>query len=63
MIDDSAKHAGHAGAEGGAGHYSVIIAADCFNNLSRVAAHREIYHVLADLIPHEVHALRIVIKS
>lgn len=61
VIDDSAKHAGHEGAKGGAGHYTVIIAADHFKTLSRVAAHREIYAALSDLIPHEVHALQIKI--
>lgn len=59
VIDDSHKHVGHAGAEGGAGHYTVIIQADIFKNKSRVDVHREIYHVLDDLIPHEIHALQI----
>ena len=61
VIDDSAKHAGHAGAQGGAGHYTVIISAEYFSKISRVAAHREIYQVLNDLIPHEIHALQIKI--
>lgn len=61
VIDDSHKHAGHAGSHHGAGHYTVIIAADCFANKSRVAVHREIYAVLADLIPQEIHALQIQI--
>lgn len=59
VIDDSHLHVGHAGASGGAGHYAVVIAAVCFQNKSRVDVHREIYAVLADLIPHEVHALQI----
>lgn len=59
--DDSDKHIGHAGSRGGAGHYTVTIQSDCFKNKSRIDAHREIYAVLADLIPHEIHALRIVI--
>lgn len=59
VIDDSEKHKGHAGSAGGAGHYTVIISADCFRGKSRVAIHREIYHVLNDLIPHEIHALQI----
>jgi BolA protein len=61
IIDDSHKHVGHAGSRDGAGHYTVVIAAACFSNQSRVAAHREIYQVLNDLIPHEVHALKIQI--
>ncbi|MHB1949724.1 MAG: BolA family protein [Gammaproteobacteria bacterium] len=59
ILDDSEQHKGHAGSRGGAGHYTVIIAADCFNNLSRVDSHRKIYAVLQDLIPHEIHALKI----
>jgi BolA protein len=59
VIDDSAKHVGHAGSAGGAGHYTVIIAADCFRAVTRVTAHRQIYAVLDDLIPAEIHALQI----
>lgn len=63
VIDDSAKHIGHAGSQGGAGHYIVIIVADTFKNKSRTAAHREIYAVLGDLIPDEIHALQIKILT
>ena len=59
VIDDSNQHAGHAGASGGAGHYTIIITADCFKGKTKVATHREIYTVLNDLIPDEIHALRI----
>lgn len=62
ILDDSEKHKGHAGAENGAGHYTVIISAACFKNISRIEAHRKIYAVLDDLIPHEIHALKIKIK-
>ena len=62
VIDDSEKHKGHAGSQGGAGHYTVIIAADCFAGKSRLNIHREIYAVLDDLIPHEIHALVIRVK-
>lgn len=61
VIDDSAKHAGHVGSQGGAGHYTVLIAADCFAHLPRVHAHRKIYQVLSDLIPEQIHALNIKI--
>lgn len=57
--DDSAQHRGHAGSQGGAGHYTVIIQADCFKGLSRVEVHRKIYEVLQDMIPAQIHALRI----
>lgn len=64
VLDDSEQHKGHAGSQGGAGHYTVMIAAACFHELSRIDAHREIYKVLNDLIPDQVHALRIkIIKN
>lgn len=62
IIDDSHKHVGHAGSRDGAGYYTVVIAADGFANKNRVTVHREIYAALADLIPHEIHALQIKIQ-
>lgn len=61
--DDSQKHKGHAGSAGGAGHYTVIIEAPSFLGKSRITIHRDIYHILNDLIPHEIHALQIKIPS
>lgn len=57
--DESHLHAGHAGAQGGAGHYRVYITAECFRGKSPVARHRLVYDRLTDLIPHPVHALAI----
>jgi len=57
--DDSALHAGHAGAQGGAGHYAVRIEAEAFRGHDRIQRHRLVYAALADMIPHEVHALSI----
>lgn len=59
IIDDSAKHIGHAGSRDGAGHFTVNIAAECLNTISRVDAHRKIYEALADFFPKEIHALQI----
>ena len=59
--DNSEEHRGHAGASGGAGHYTVIISSTELNSLTRVAAHQAIYAALSDLIPHEIHALKIKI--
>jgi BolA protein len=61
--DDSEKHKGHAGSRGGAGHYTLTIAAATFNHKSPVDVHREIYALLDDLIPHEIHALVIKILT
>lgn len=57
--DDSDQHIGHAGSQGGAGHYTVLIHAEAFRGKPLIAAHREIYAALNDLIPDEIHALRI----
>jgi len=61
VLDDSAEHIGHAGSAGGAGHYTIKMAADCFKGKSRIDVHRAIYGVLGELIPDQIHALRIVI--
>jgi BolA protein len=63
VLDDSAKHVGHAGSKEGAGHYTVMIASEDFANKSRIDVHREIYAELQDLIPHEIHALQIKIMK
>jgi BolA protein len=57
--DDSAAHAGHAGAAGGARHFSLVIVSDAFFGQPRLARHRAILERVGDLIPHPVHALAI----
>lgn len=57
--DDSAQHAGHAGAASGGRHYSVTIVSEHFHGLSRIARHRAVLERVGDLIPHPVHALAI----
>jgi len=57
--DDSARHAGHAGAASGAGHFSVMIVSEHFLGLTRLARHRAVLACVDDLIPYPVHALAI----
>ncbi len=59
LIDNSAEHAGHAGAKNGAGHYYVTIVADAFENKSMVQRHQLIYQALGDMMKNEIHALGI----
>lgn len=59
VLDESAAHVGHAGHQGGGRHFAVIISASALHSLSRVEAHRRVYALFDDLIPHEIHALRI----
>ena len=59
ITDDSAQHAGHAGAAAGGGHFSVTIVSEHFLGLSRLARQRAVLDRVGDLIPHPVHALAI----
>ena len=56
--DDSHLHAGHAGAREGR-HFSVRIASQEFEGLSRLARHRLVYDSLHSLMPRGIHALAI----
>lgn len=62
VIDESHLHVGHAGAEGGASHFRLIIGSEQFEGLSMLAKHRLINKQLSDLIPHPIHALAIELK-
>jgi len=57
IIDDSALHAGHAGAASGGAHYRVTIVSPRFEGLPPLAQHRLVNEALADLLRDEVHAL------
>ncbi len=59
--DESAAHIGHPGAQSGAGHFAVTIAAPELAEKTRVTAHQLIYSTVNDLIPKEIHALRIIL--
>jgi BolA protein len=58
IIDESAKHAGHASA-GGAGHFVVEIVSDAFEGNSLIQRHRQVYDALDDIMHSEIHALSI----
>jgi BolA protein len=60
--DDSAKHAGHAGAKDG-GHYAVRIVAPRFAGLSTMQRHRLVYDAIGDLAQQRIHALSISAKT
>ena len=59
IIDNSAAHAGHAGARSGGGHYHVTLVADAFAGKSLVQRHQLVYQALGDLMKQEIHALGI----
>ena len=58
--DESHLHAGHAGAEGSAGHFRIHIQSPAFKGLNRVQQHRLVYDALSAWIPYEIHALAMI---
>jgi BolA protein len=58
IYNDSARHAGHAGA-GEATHFRIVLTAEAFRGQSRVARHRMIYSALAGEFEGGLHALQI----
>ena len=64
VVDESGKHAGHAGAVlGKITHVRVAITTDAFRGLSRIERHRQINALLADEIAAGLHALAIEAKA
>ena len=59
IIDNSAAHAGHAGAKSGGGHYHVTIIAEAFEGKTLVQRHQLIYKALGDMMKQQIHALGI----
>ena len=58
IADDSAKHAGHAGA-GGGGHYRLTIVSPRFSGCGTMQRHRLIYEAIGPMMRGEIHALSI----
>jgi BolA protein len=60
IVDDSSRHAGHAGArEGGESHFNVAIVSTAFQGLSRVERQRRVNNALKEPLAGPVHALSI----
>ncbi len=59
IIDESHKHAGHAGARDGGGHYVLRIVSPQFAGKNTVARHRMIYCAIGEMMKREIHALTI----
>ena len=59
VVDDSHKHAGHAGARGGQGHFCVDIVSAAFAGKLPLARHRLVYAALGDMLQTDIHALAI----
>jgi BolA protein len=64
LVDDSARHVGHAGARaGGESHFRLLIVAEAFTGRSRIERQRMVYDALGDLLRTDVHALSLTALS
>jgi BolA protein len=57
--DESHRHAGHAGARDGRGHFRVRIVAAAFAGMPLVRRHQRVYAALGDLMRTDIHALAV----
>lgn len=57
--DESHRHAGHAGARDGRGHFRVRVVSAAFSGQSPLARHRTVYAALGELMQTDIHALAI----
>ena len=57
--DESHKHAGHAGARDGRGHFRVDVVSAAFAGQSPIARHRAVYAAVGELMTTDIHALAI----
>ncbi len=64
VVDDSGRHAGHAGArQGGESHFNVVVVSERFAGLSRVARQRLVYDLLREELAGPVHALSVIARA
>ena len=59
VVDESHKHAGHAGARDGRGHFAVSIVSEAFAGLAPLARHRRVYAALGEMMQTDIHALSV----
>lgn len=59
IVDESHRHAGHAGAADGRGHFRLRLVSSRFAGLPPLARHRAVYAALGELMQTDIHALSI----
>lgn len=59
IIDQSHRHAGHAGARDGRGHFDVHIVSESFKGKLPLARHRLVFAAVGNLMETDIHALSI----
>ena len=62
IFDDSARHAGHAGAREG-GHFRVTLVSSAFKGCPQLERHRRVYAAVAPLMGRGIHALNITART
>ncbi|WP_394687821.1 BolA family protein [uncultured Xanthomonas sp.] len=60
--DDSHRHAGHAGARDGRGHFNVRVVSAAFAGMAPLARHRAVYAALGEMMQTDIHALSIRVE-
>lgn len=63
IVDESHKHAGHAGARDGRGHFRVRIVAAAFAGLAQVRRHQRVYAALDTMMQTDIHALALETRA
>jgi BolA protein len=63
IVDESHKHAGHAGARDGRGHFRVHIVAAAFAGLPAIRRHQLVYAALGELMQTDIHALALETRA
>ena len=61
--DDSHRHAGHAGARDGRGHFAIRIESEAFAGMTPLVRHRAVYAALGGLMQTDIHALQIQARA
>lgn len=59
ILDESHKHAGHAGARSGGGHFNLTIVSNVFDGKGLLQRHRMVYDALGSAMQTDIHALTI----
>jgi BolA family transcriptional regulator, general stress-responsive regulator len=59
ITDQSHRHAGHAGAQDGRGHFDVQVVSEAFRGKLPLTRHRLVFAAVGDLMQTDIHALSI----
>lgn len=62
VVDESHRHAGHAGAAGG-GHFEVSVVSPAFRGLTRLERHRRVHDLVGERIGAGIHALSLRLRT